>query len=111
MHVKLFEIHATGHIFFSTLLEQFTERIKGKLLLIDRGPEVERHIVHQETLQLFLKPHDRLIRLQINVESAQNSLLFGVDIWNQLQSLHVNRDSDPIAKSHINVLLVQLLIS
>ena len=61
--------------------------------------------------QLLLEPQDRLVCLHIDVKSAENGVFLGVDVRNQLQGLHLDRDTDPIAEGCVDVLGVQVMTS
>jgi len=51
-----------------------------------------------------------LVCLHIDVECAQDSFFLGVYVWNQLQGLHVNRDTNPVAECRIDVLLREIVL-
>ncbi len=40
--------------------------------------------------EFLLEPEDGLICLHVDVECAKNTFLLGVDVWNQLESFHVD---------------------
>ena len=61
--------------------------------------------------QLLLKPQDRLVCLHIDVKSAENGVFLGIDVRDQLQGLHLDGDSNPIAEGGVNVLGVQVMTS
>ena len=47
--METLEILAAGDVLLGSLLVELVQRGVGKLMLIDRAPEVERDVVHQES--------------------------------------------------------------
>jgi hypothetical protein len=88
--VKLLEVDAARDVLLGASLEELVEGREGKVLPIDCLTEIEGHIVHQERFQLLLKPQDRLVCLHIDVKSAENGVFLGIDVWDQLQGLHLD---------------------
>lgn len=101
-----FEFDATGNILLCTSLIELVERDIGILLAVDRVTEVEGNIVHQERFELFLQPDNTLLRLHVHIQRAKLGFFAGVDVWHQLQRLHVNRYADPAAHYFVDALLL-----
>jgi hypothetical protein len=109
-HMELFEVLAARNVLLSCLLVELVESDMRMLLGVDGASEVEGHVVHQEALQLLLEPKDCLIGLHVDIQSAENSFFLDVDIWHQLQRIHVDGDSNPGAVINVDVLLDEVVV-
>ena len=105
------EVLTARDVFLCSLLVELIECCVGELLLVDGAAEVKGDIVHEERLQLLLQPHNRLVGLHVDIESAEHGFLLNINVWNQLKRLHVNGDADPIAQLRVNVLALVLVFS
>lgn len=108
--VELLKLNCARDVFLSTRLVQLVKGRIREIRLVDILVEVKRHVVHQKRLELFLKPHDALVSLHVDVECAEYALLLGVDVWDQLKGLHVDRNADPVAKFSVNILLFDIVV-
>ena len=71
---------------------------------------VSKRVMWDLRFEFLLEPEDRLFSLHVNIQRAKHSLLLRVDVRDQLQSLHVNGDTDPVTKLDIDVLCIKLVL-
>lgn len=76
----LLEVNSACNILLSRTLEELLKSYLGKLFGVDGLSEVERDIVHQETLQFLFEPQSGVFGLKIHIKSAQDAFLLQVDV-------------------------------